>query len=262
MISALLTSSAELEAQLPNLTGGALHHIEEAAAQKDHEAADAKRKPADRRRALTARVALRLTAAQHEGSRLKDASHLDIRRECQECGGPHGRPQLAGVSLSSSSSGGHVLTAAAEPRQQLGVDLEAIPERLFSGFDKHALHPNERLALASMDSDQARRTRVQRWVLKEAVLKAAGMGLMLPPEQLLFGDAETTTLWHSDNISVVLAWRPVREAPDLRVKGLWSCLIPAPPGYAAAMAANIVEDVRNLRSPLGLPSSHSTPLSA
>lgn len=251
MISALLTSSAELETRLPQLTGGALCHLGEAAAREDHEAAGTKRDPADRRRALTARAALRLTAAQHRYSNLSDAAQLDIQRECQQCGGPHGRPQLTGVSLSSSSSAGHVFTAAVTP-QQLGVDLEAIPERLFSGFDKYALHPTERLALDSMNASQAHRTRIQRWVLKESVLKAAGIGLTLPPEQLLLGAAETTTLWHSGNGARVLAWQPVKEAPDLRVKGLWCCLVPAPSGYAAAMAASIVEDVRDLRSPWGL----------
>lgn len=262
MISALLTSVTELETRLPQLTGGALCHLGEAAAREDHEAASTKRDPADRRRALAARVALRLTAAQHQDSNLSDAAQLDIRRECQQCGDPHGRPQLTGVSLSSSSSAGHVFTAAATPQQQLGVDLEAIPERLFSEFDEYALHPTERLALDPMNASQAHKTRVQRWVLKESVLKAAGIGLTLPPEQLLLGDAETTTLWHSGNSARVLAWQPVREAPDLRVKGLWCCLVPAPSGYAAAMAASIVEDVRDLRSPWGLSSNHSTPLTA
>lgn len=262
MISVLLTSGTELETRLPQLTGGGLSHLGEAAAQADHEAAGAKRNPADRRRALTARAALRLTAAQHDGSSLNDAAQLDIRRECQQCGRPHGRPQLAGMTLSSSSSAGHVFTAAATPQQQLGVDLEAIPERLFSAFDEYALHPTERLALDSMNATQAHRTRIQRWVLKESVLKAAGIGLTLPPEQLLIGDAETTSLWHSGNSARVLAWQPVREAPDFRLKGLWCCLVPAPPGYAAAMAACIVEDVLDLRSPWGLSSSYSTLLAA
>lgn len=262
MISALLTSVTEFETRLPHLTGGALCQLGEAAAREDHEAASAKRHPADRRRALAARAALRLTAAQHQDSSLSDAAQLDIQRECQQCGGPHGRPQLTGVSLSSSSSASHVFTAAVTPQRQLGVDLEAIPERFFSGFDKYALHPTERLALDSMNAAQAHKTRAQSWVLKESVLKAAGIGLTLPPEQLLFGAAETTTLWHSSNSASVLAWQPVMEAPDLRLKGLWCCLVPAPSGYAAAMAASIVEDIRDLQSPWGLSSNHTTPLIA
>ncbi|GGE59759.1 4'-phosphopantetheinyl transferase family protein [Nesterenkonia cremea] len=253
MISALLTSSSELESRLPQLTGGALRHIEDAVAREDHENSLRKRNPADRLRALSARAALRLIATHRTGRNLKDAAQLDIQHSCRQCGGPHGRPELDGVSLSSSSSARHVLAAAAEHRHHVGVDLEAIPEQVCAGFDEYALHPTERRIFSPTHGEQADQKKIEYWVLKEAVLKAAGVGLTLPPAQLLLGGTEATTLWHSANSSTTLRWRPVKETPDSDVHGLWCCLIPSPPGYAAAMAARVLGDIVDVRAAWGLP---------
>jgi len=147
-----------------------------------------------------------------------------------------------------------VLTAAGEHRHQVGVDLEAIPEQVFAGFDEYALHPTERRIISPADGEQADRTRIEYWVLKEAVLKAAGVGLTLPPAQLMLGGAEATTLWHSADSSTTLRWRPVEEAPDSDVHGLWCCLIPSPAGYAAAMATRVLGDIVDVRDAWGLAS--------
>ncbi|MBO0595351.1 4-phosphopantetheinyl transferase family protein [Nesterenkonia sp. E16_7] len=256
MISVLLTSSAELEAQLPRLTSGALGELGEAAAPEDHAAASAKRDPLDQRRTLTARAALRLLAAAHRGDRLQDAARLGIRRSCQQCGGPHGRPELHGVSLSSSSSARHVLAGAAAPGQQVGVDLEAIPERLAPGFAEYALHRAERAALRRLSPDSRTRSLIESWVLKEAVLKAAGVGLNHPPAELLLGDQnlgsrDPGTRWHGHAGPERLRWAPVAETPDARVQGLWGCLIPAPPGYAAAVAARTPEEITDITTSWG-----------
>lgn len=266
MISVLLTSSVELEAQLPRLTSGALQHLAEVTSPGDQEAASAKRDPVDQRRALTARAALRLIAAAHRGDRLQDAARLGIRRSCQQCGGPHGRPELHGVSLSSSSSARHVLAGAAAPGQQVGVDLEAIPERLSPGFEEYALHRAERAALRRLSPDFRNQSLIESWVLKEAVLKAAGVGLNHPPAELLLGarnldarnlDAQnlgsrdTGTRWHGRAGSERLRWAPVTETTDARVQGLWGCLIPAPPGYAAALAARTPEEITDITASWG-----------
>lgn len=254
MISALLTSSSELESRLPQLTGGALRHVEDVVAREDHENSLRRRNPADQLRALSARAALRLIATQRTGRNLKDAAQLEVQHSCRQCGGPHGRPELVGLSLSSSSSAQHVLATAAEHQHQVGVDLEAIPEQVFAGFDEYALHPAERRNFSPMHGEQTDRTRIEYWVLKEAVLKAAGLGLALPPAQLLLGGTGATTLWHSSNSSKTLHWRPVEETPDSGVHGLWCCLIPSPPGYAAAMAARGLEDIVDVRDTWGLQS--------
>ncbi|EXF25521.1 4-phosphopantetheinyl transferase [Nesterenkonia sp. AN1] len=251
MISVLLTSSAELEAQLPCLTGGALGDLGEAAALEDHAAAAAKHDPGDQRRALTARAALRLTAAAHRGDPLQESARLGLRRRCQQCGGPHGRPELRGVSLSSSSSARHVLAGAAKPEQQVGVDLEAIPERLFLGFEEYALHRAEREALHRLGPGLRTRSLIESWVLKEAVLKAAGVGLVHPPAELLLGAPDATTRWHGHAGPARLRWAPVTETTDARVKGLWGCLIPAPPGYAAAVAVRTPEGITDITTSWG-----------
>lgn len=244
MISVLQTSSTELDRHLPRLTDGTLAGIGQAAGPEDHAAAAAKRHAADRRRALAARAALRLVAAQHQGSSLQTAAELEIHRQCQQCGArQHGRPRLTGVSLSSSSSAQRVLTGAAAQGQHLGMDVEAVPDRILTGFDQYALHPHERSTMCLGGTVSANRRRVERWTLKEAVLKAAGVGLAHPPDQLLLGAPAVSTLWLSGDDQTVLHWRPVDKTADAGVEGLWCCLIPAPAGYAAAVAVRVPESI-------------------
>lgn len=246
MISILLTGRADLEERVCRLTGGSLSRCQEMTAEEDRQAADLKLNPADRHRSLTARAALRLTAATHSGRHPHEATQLAIRRRCRRCGGPHGRPQTDGMSLSSSSSSLYVLAGAAPPERDLGVDLEAIPESVFPGFDEYALHAAERFGPGQDGPGPNNRSRIEKWVLKEAVLKAAGVGLDHPPAQLLLGDAEVSTHLHGRDTLSVLRWRPVAESRDSSVEGLWCCLIPSPRGYAAAVAARAADDVRDL----------------
>lgn len=246
MISVLQVSSTELDHYLPRLTGGVLAGVGEATGPQDHAAASGKRHAADRWRALTARAALRLVAAQHQGSSLAAAAELEIYRQCQQCGAQHGRPQLTGVSLSSSSSAQRVLAGAAAQEQHLGVDVESIPGRIFAGFDQYALHPHERSALSPAGTVSTNRCRIERWVLKEAVLKAAGVGLAHPPDQLLLGAPVVSTRWLSGDDHTVLHWRPVNKTTDARVEGLWCCLIPAAAGYAAAVAVRTPESISDV----------------
>ncbi|NYJ16613.1 4'-phosphopantetheinyl transferase family protein [Nesterenkonia sandarakina] len=246
MISVLLTSGAALQAQLPRLTGGRLIRLEEVVTEQDQTAAAAKLDPADQQRVLAARGALRLTAAKHLGAGAQEAAQLEIRRRCEQCGGPHGRPQLDGISLSSSSSSRHVLAGAAAPGRDVGVDIEAIPERLSPEFTQYALHRAERGALQRLAAAAQIPAVIEHWVLKEAVLKAAGVGLNHPPEELLLGTPEVSTRWHGRVGSVELSWAPVLETGDSRVEGIWSTLIPAPPGWVAAVAARSPEDISDL----------------
>ncbi|MFD1345628.1 4'-phosphopantetheinyl transferase family protein [Nesterenkonia halotolerans] len=213
---------------------------------QDQAAAAAKLDPADQQRVLTARCALRLTAATHLGAGAQEAAQLQIRRQCEQCGGPHGRPQLDGISLSSSSSARHVLTGAAAPGRDVGVDVEAIPERLSPEFTEYALHRTERGALQRLAAAAQIPAVIEHWVLKEAVLKAAGVGLNHPPGALLLGTPEVSTRWHGRTGSAELRWAPVVETGDSRVEGMWSTLIPSPRGWVAAVAARSPEDISDL----------------
>ncbi len=136
-------------------------------------------------------------AADHAAlSRLADApapAHDDteprrIGHLCLHCGSTgHGRPLLLdadgmpvpGVHLSLSRAGGVVaLAAAAHP---VGIDIESVSAAAAAGFDDVAFTAAERAAFGD-DPDHRMRTRA--WAAKEAVLKAAGLGLRADPHAL------------------------------------------------------------------------------
>lgn len=146
----------------------------------DAAAAEERVREEDRRRTLAGRLALRLLAGARTG---KDPVSLAIDRTCDRCGAPHGRPRMHGISASTSTSGGSVLVAVGPPDAELGVDVQDVPDRLWDGFDEYALHPAERRA--GLDAAE----RIRLWAEKEAVLKAAGLGLRAAPSRLrLAGD--------------------------------------------------------------------------
>ncbi len=74
---------------------------------------------ADRGRSLLGAALLRLAAATELGIAPGD---VEVVRCCEECGGEHGRPRVAGVELSLSHAG--VLTVVAAARLPVGVDVE------------------------------------------------------------------------------------------------------------------------------------------
>lgn len=146
----------------------------------EREAADRYRFPRDARRFLAGRVFLRRTLA-----RLLGTHPSRFRFEA----GPHGKPEIAfpaGTSLAFnlSHAGGSALLAVAW-RRRIGVDLEpwnAAP-------DADVLAPRV-LAFAELgefrilDPDRRIRFFLQRWTAKEALLKAAGVGLGADPSRI------------------------------------------------------------------------------
>jgi 4'-phosphopantetheinyl transferase len=67
----------------------------------------------------------------------------------------------------------------------VGVDVEAIsPDRDYSGVAAHVLSPPERDELLALPSGDRPFAFVRYWSRKEAVLKALGFGLSLPPSDL------------------------------------------------------------------------------
>ncbi|GMA27185.1 4'-phosphopantetheinyl transferase family protein [Arenivirga flava] len=147
----------------------------------DLAAAEERVREEDRRRTLAGRLALRLLAGRRICER---PAALTVDRSCDRCGAPHGRPRLAGLSASTSTSGDRVLVAVGPPDAELGVDVQVVPERLWDGFDEYALHPSERRA--GLDAAE----RIRLWAEKEAVLKAAGHGLRAAPSRLRLGGGE------------------------------------------------------------------------
>lgn len=128
---------------------------------------------------------------------------------------PHGKPVLAeplpgrDLRFSLSHSRGLVAVAITEGAD-VGVDVEALDGEhgdLLSVADQF-FAPEEYDALRALPNETARRERfITLWTLKEACLKAAGLGLSLPLDSVSF--------------PVVRPPRPTIRAPVLGDPGTW-----------------------------------------
>lgn len=252
MITVWATGVDALARAMPRVTGWAGGQVSDVVSSGDLIQAGLRRDPADRQRLLAGRAALRLLVAYHRGASPHDARTLPIDRTCPRCGTGHGRPTLPGLSLSTASRRGAVLAGMAREQDRIGVDLERIPDQTMPGFDDYALHATERERFsrrgdsAGTPADGPVRRRIALWVLKEAVLKAAGTGLDHPPDQLLLGPGRAETTLHSADGVHALTWHPVERALDRDVEELWACVVPAPEGYLGAVAARRPDDVRDV----------------
>ncbi|WP_063759845.1 4'-phosphopantetheinyl transferase family protein [Streptomyces sclerotialus] len=178
--------------------------------------ADSLRRPADRALYVAAHVALRRALG---GCLGLPAARVPLTRlPCPGCGGPHGRPAVAGpygayVHFSLSHTGGLALLGlAARP---VGVDVERVPEERLVEDAAGALHPAEQEELAGAAPDTRALAFARCWTRKEAYLKAIGEGLS--------GDG----------------LRTVRLGTGPAPAGLPGWLlsdVEVPPGYAAACA--------------------------
>lgn len=255
MITIVQASCSDLDETVRKVGGARLDGLGDCVSEEDTRYARRKSHPADRRRVLAGRAALRLVATCHQGGGPRQASALPIRRSCNRCGGNHGKPRLEGMSLSSSTSADRVIAAATAVRQDVGVDLEAFPTALPRGFDSYTLHHQEYGEIGDAAHLNERhvgrpprwdtrgaQARLERWVLKEAVLKASGLGLEHPPHQLLLGKPEVLTTWNGSAGSCRIAWRSVLESANLAVGG-FCCTVPASEGFVAAVAARTPDDI-------------------
>ncbi|MHA7223653.1 4'-phosphopantetheinyl transferase family protein [Arthrobacter sp. RHLT1-20] len=169
----------------------------------------------------------RLLAAWRLGLEPHDAAGLEVRRTCASCGSiEHGKPSIEGVGMSMSRSHGTVMAAAGPAGTSLGADIEKAPTQVFDGFDGFAVAPGEGLGQDGLDvSDASDADRIRLWVAKEAVLKAAGVGLAVDPSAVRLVPAGAH--------NVLRAESPGTPA----VHGLLVGAVSAPPGYAAAVSA-------------------------
>ena len=125
---------------------------------------------------------LRAAVADHAGCASDDVVN---GRLCPHCGSTaHGRPvvltpRTSTWRVSLSRAPGLVAVAVAEggdTAMELGVDVEEVARTAFAGFPCVTLHPLER------DGAPAERGLI--WTRKEAVLKAAGVGLRTDPRSI------------------------------------------------------------------------------
>ena len=178
----------------------------------------------------------RLLAARHLGLSPGAAAGLTVSRRCAGCGSSeHGKPSIAGVELSLSRSHGTVMAVAGPAGTQLGADIERIPADLFAGFDDYVLAPEERTGPGMVEPPESSphgdvTARIALWVAKEAVLKAAGLGLALDPATVSLVDASGAPA------PVPGAHVQATGTGHPSVDGLLAAGVPAPPGYLAAVA--------------------------
>ncbi|MDX6355129.1 MAG: 4-phosphopantetheinyl transferase [Streptomyces sp.] len=168
---------------------------------------------ADRDRFLVAHVCLRRLLGECLGS--DPANLVFVREPCLSCGGPHGRPVLQGaaVHFSLSHSGDRFVIALAT--HTIGVDVETVPGPDLATEAMAVLHPVEREELNGLPHGRRPAAFARCWTRKEAVLKAAGIGLSEDPATLYVGTGP----------------RPVAPAG-------WSLVdLPLDRGHAAAYAA-------------------------
>lgn len=86
--------------------------------------------PADRARFVVGVALLRTVAAEYLGTAPAD---VEIDRTCSECGGPHGRPRIAGGPHVSVSHSGVLVVVATCGSAGVGVDVQRISEMAGQG---------------------------------------------------------------------------------------------------------------------------------
>ncbi|WP_251076375.1 4'-phosphopantetheinyl transferase family protein [Streptomyces benahoarensis] len=146
-----------------------------------------------------------------------------VRLECPGCGGPHGRPAVAGGAVHFSLAHGDGLALLGLASAPVGVDVERVPAAQVAADASGALHPAERTELARLPEHSRPAAFARCWTRKEAYLKATGEGL-------------SGTALHDRHLSCGPCPAPVPG---------WTLTdVPVPGGWAAACA---------VRGPVGAP---------
>ncbi|MEV8536196.1 4'-phosphopantetheinyl transferase superfamily protein [Streptomyces sp. NPDC051211] len=191
------------------------HPVAEAAAVLDaaeRERADRLVRPGHRQRYLASHLGLRVLLGGYLGLPPQEVGL--VREGCHGCGGPHGRPVVAGgglhFSLSHSADSAYLAFAGVP----VGVDVEAMPTASAVTDVLGTLHPRETAELSARPVADRPAALARIWSRKEACLKATGAGLTGGLAEPYVGSGPA----------------PAR-IPDWTLTDL-----PAPEGYAAALA--------------------------
>ena len=176
----------------------------------------------DRRRALVSRALLRETLSRY----------APVRPEAWEFAfGPHGKPAIAapaGLRLRFNLSHARGLVACAVTLDdEIGVDLEDTARELDPlELAQRVFSPEEIAALRALAPEARRQRFFKIWTLKEAYLKARGMGFALAPQSASF------ELGERGRVRVHFT----AEAED-HPSGWWFALLGTEPGHVLALAA-------------------------
>ena len=178
--------------------------------------------PADQQRLTAGAAIARLVLGTALGT---PPAALRIDRTCTSCGSQHGRPRLVdaeGLHFSVSHSG-HCVVVAVLPGSPVGVDVEHVGDFAPGELGELAgcaLPDDERAHLARLPAAEQPRAFTVCWVRREAVLKATGQGLGIPPDELVVSPPSSPArVLH-------------REGPE----PVWLHDLPAPGGFVAALA--------------------------
>jgi 4'-phosphopantetheinyl transferase len=131
----------------------------------------------------------------HAIARIVLADYLDIEPQqivfttvCKHCGGPHGKPRICASSTPfelSISHSGEMAVVAFTRGIRVGVDIEHIGHRDDdSAIAELILSPSEHLVFAGLSRTEHNVFLRRYWTRKEAILKATGDGLLVPPNSL------------------------------------------------------------------------------
>jgi 4'-phosphopantetheinyl transferase len=169
---------------------------------------------ADRLRYLAAHVLARVVVAAYAG---RGPATVRFAARCTTCGRSHGKPHLADpysdLELSLAHSGGRVVVAVARG-VAVGVDVEEVSGSADDvALEGAVLSPVEQRVVEALPSCERRSAFLRYWVRKEAVLKATGDGLALPPALL--------TVSRPDQPARVVHWgEPSRADVPVRLHDL------------------------------------------
>lgn len=137
---------------------------------------------------LSTQALMRAMAAARLDVPSSAASEIEVDRSCTLCtsGKKHGKPRIAGVNFNMSQVNPLVVGAFSRNSSAvLGVDVETLDARLFSGFARLALSDEERTFYERVAQERPAPVlhllSVALWTAKEAVLKATGHGLSVVP---------------------------------------------------------------------------------
>jgi 4'-phosphopantetheinyl transferase len=101
---------------------------------------------------------------------------------------PSGKPELAGARGGLTFSLSHartIVACAVAPAGTIGVDVEEIPATPSDeALIRQCCTLAERAQLHALPAGAAATAFVRLWTMKEAVMKALGTGLALPPEEI------------------------------------------------------------------------------
>jgi len=153
---------------------------------------------------------------------------IEIDRRCGRCGGPHGRvsiPSLRDLNVSVTHSGA-LVGVARFGTAPVGLDVET----MVAGRDYFEdlwsiLTQQERASLSRVPSSELDEALLRLWTRKEAVVKAAGEGLMADTAEIDIG---------VPNSSRLRSWR---NKPKLLVDIVAMADVQTPSSQIASVAA-------------------------